>query len=201
MRGLSTCQVCRQQARAGTSVFPVSSLESAWHPSMRVPQGFLFDSDVWKFLLPFFFFKAWGCSKCVVGLWPAAAGLDHFFSIQLKHWHTVLWNILDLCLLFQVIYLQKAELNRETVYPMHPSSIHGVEDMSTLAELHEAAIMHNLFLRYQKDNIYVRHCLNLQAHLPPWWTWNLWVLCVLQGCKGGISQTIHNINGKPLLML
>uniref|UniRef100_A0A8C4GDY4 Myosin-X n=1 Tax=Dicentrarchus labrax TaxID=13489 RepID=A0A8C4GDY4_DICLA len=47
-----------------------------------------------------------------------------------------------------------AELNRETVYPMHPSSIDGVEDMSTLAELHEAAIMHNLFLRYQKDNIY-----------------------------------------------
>lgn len=54
----------------------------------------------------------------------------------------------------KVIYLQKAEINRETVYPMHPSSIHGAEDMSTLAELHEAAIMHNLFLRYQKDNIY-----------------------------------------------
>uniref|UniRef100_A0A3B4V1M0 Unconventional myosin-X-like n=1 Tax=Seriola dumerili TaxID=41447 RepID=A0A3B4V1M0_SERDU len=54
----------------------------------------------------------------------------------------------------KVFYLQKAELNRETVYPMHPSSVHGVEDMSTLAELHEAAIMHNLFLRYQKDNIY-----------------------------------------------
>uniref|UniRef100_A0A8C5HR33 Unconventional myosin-X-like n=1 Tax=Gouania willdenowi TaxID=441366 RepID=A0A8C5HR33_GOUWI len=42
----------------------------------------------------------------------------------------------------------------DTVYPMHLSSINGVEDMSTLAELHEAAIMHNLFLRYQKDNIY-----------------------------------------------
>ncbi|KAA8588217.1 hypothetical protein FQN60_001411, partial [Etheostoma spectabile] len=54
----------------------------------------------------------------------------------------------------RVINLQKAELNRETVYPMLPSSIHGVEDMSTLAELHEAAIMHNLFSRYQKDNIY-----------------------------------------------
>uniref|UniRef100_A0A3Q3W028 Myosin X, like 1 n=1 Tax=Mola mola TaxID=94237 RepID=A0A3Q3W028_MOLML len=40
------------------------------------------------------------------------------------------------------------------VYAMHPSSIHGVDDMSTLAELHEAAIMHNLFLRYQKDSIY-----------------------------------------------
>ncbi|XP_068602601.1 unconventional myosin-X [Brachionichthys hirsutus] len=54
----------------------------------------------------------------------------------------------------KVIYLQRAELSRETVYLMHSSSIHGVEDMSTLAELHEAAIMHNLFLRYQKDNIY-----------------------------------------------
>ncbi|MEQ2235295.1 hypothetical protein ILYODFUR_000857 [Ilyodon furcidens] len=54
----------------------------------------------------------------------------------------------------KVICLQREELNRETVYPMHPSSINGVEDMSTLAELHEAAIMHNLFLRYQKNNIY-----------------------------------------------
>ncbi|KAK5616174.1 hypothetical protein CRENBAI_016247 [Crenichthys baileyi] len=53
-----------------------------------------------------------------------------------------------------VICLQREELNMETVYPMHPSSISGVEDMSTLAELHEAAIMHNLFLRYQKNNIY-----------------------------------------------
>uniref|UniRef100_A0A671Z009 Unconventional myosin-X-like n=1 Tax=Sparus aurata TaxID=8175 RepID=A0A671Z009_SPAAU len=53
-----------------------------------------------------------------------------------------------------VLTTDYGKLNRETVYPMHPSSIHGVEDMSTLAELHEAAIMHNLFLRYQKDNIY-----------------------------------------------
>lgn len=53
--------------------------------------------------------------------------------------------------------MQKEDVNREMVYPMHPSSIEGVEDMSTLAELHEAAIMHNLFLRYQKDYIYVRH--------------------------------------------
>ncbi|KAL6455975.1 hypothetical protein MHYP_G00358260, partial [Metynnis hypsauchen] len=37
---------------------------------------------------------------------------------------------------------------------MHQSSIDGVEDMSALAELHEAAIMHNLHQRYQKDHIY-----------------------------------------------
>ncbi|XP_016364290.1 unconventional myosin-X-like [Sinocyclocheilus rhinocerous] len=48
----------------------------------------------------------------------------------------------------------QAEVNREKVSPMHQSSIDGVEDMSTLAELHEAAIMHNLHQRYQKDNIY-----------------------------------------------
>jgi myosin heavy subunit len=51
-------------------------------------------------------------------------------------------------------YKQNA-LSRQKVQAMHPSSIQGVEDMSTLAELHEAAIMHNLFLRYQKDLIYV----------------------------------------------
>lgn len=72
------------------------------------------------------------------------------------------------CVVLQVIYLQKAELNRETVYAMHPSSVNGVEDMSTLAELHEAAIMHNLFLRYQRDSIYVshHHRLSVRAHLP-----------------------------------
>lgn len=55
----------------------------------------------------------------------------------------------------QVLYLQQAEVTRERVYAMHQSSIDGVEDMSSLAELHEAAIMHNLYQRYQKDNIYV----------------------------------------------
>ncbi|XP_037098390.1 unconventional myosin-X [Syngnathus acus] len=54
----------------------------------------------------------------------------------------------------EVLYLQQAEVTRERVYPMHQSSVDGVEDMSALAELHEAAIMHNLHQRYQKDNIY-----------------------------------------------
>ncbi|KAF0044119.1 hypothetical protein F2P81_003277 [Scophthalmus maximus] len=54
----------------------------------------------------------------------------------------------------EVLYLQQAEVTREQVYAMHQSSIDGVEDMSALAELHEAAIMHNLYQRYKKDNIY-----------------------------------------------
>uniref|UniRef100_A0A8C2WQY0 Myosin X, like 1 n=1 Tax=Cyclopterus lumpus TaxID=8103 RepID=A0A8C2WQY0_CYCLU len=51
-------------------------------------------------------------------------------------------------------YGEQAEVTRERVYAMHQTSIDGVEDMSALAELHEAAIMHNLYQRYQKDNIY-----------------------------------------------
>ena len=98
--------------------------------------------------------------------WCATGGLfldknvDVWLHLQwnFQLWHLVCLNVhFVLCVRapFQVVHLQRDELNRETVYPMHPSSIHGVEDMSTLAELHEAAIMHNLCLRYQKDNIYV----------------------------------------------
>ncbi|XP_018585084.1 unconventional myosin-X [Scleropages formosus] len=54
----------------------------------------------------------------------------------------------------EVICLQPGEISREKVYAMHQTSISGVEDMSTLVELHEAAIMHNLYLRYCQDCIY-----------------------------------------------
>lgn len=66
-----------------------------------------------------------------------------------------LYILLSVRVIAQVLYLQQAEVTRERVYAMHQSSIDGVEDMSTLAELHEAAIMHNLYQRYQKDCIYV----------------------------------------------
>uniref|UniRef100_A0AAQ5ZPR3 Myosin X, like 1 n=1 Tax=Amphiprion ocellaris TaxID=80972 RepID=A0AAQ5ZPR3_AMPOC len=85
----------------------------------------------------------------------------HYFSgarVWLRHKEQLLPSTVSSCddssLAVTTDYGKVRSLHREMVYPMHPSSIHGVEDMSTLAELHEAAIMHNLFLRYQKDNIY-----------------------------------------------
>lgn len=37
---------------------------------------------------------------------------------------------------------------------MHPTSVSGVEDMITLGDLHEASLLHNITLRYQKDEVY-----------------------------------------------
>lgn len=55
----------------------------------------------------------------------------------------------------------KTSLSVEKVLPMHQSSVSGVEDMSMLGDLHEAAILLNLHQRYQQGNIYVSAELNL----------------------------------------
>lgn len=64
-------------------------------------------------------------------------------------------SLLVVLLLFQVYTYKQNALTRQKVQPMHHSSIVGVEDMATLEDLHEGAIMHNLFLRYQQRHIYV----------------------------------------------
>ena len=38
---------------------------------------------------------------------------------------------------------------------MHQTSVDGVDDMANLGDLHDAAILHNLHLRYKSDKIYV----------------------------------------------
>ncbi|XP_023671384.2 unconventional myosin-X [Paramormyrops kingsleyae] len=54
----------------------------------------------------------------------------------------------------QVYTYKQSTLTRQKVHAMHPSSINGVEDMAGLGDLHDGAIMHNLYLRYQQDKIY-----------------------------------------------
>lgn len=39
---------------------------------------------------------------------------------------------------------------------MHETSVAGVQDMAELGDLHEAAILYNIYQRYTKDVIYVR---------------------------------------------
>lgn len=64
---------------------------------------------------------------------------------------------------FQVFCYPWASLPREKVIPMHQTSMDGVEDMSMLGDLHEAAILLNLHQRYQKDHIYVSEQTNRQT--------------------------------------
>ncbi|KAL7865165.1 hypothetical protein SRHO_G00104120 [Serrasalmus rhombeus] len=54
----------------------------------------------------------------------------------------------------EVISLDGADINRMNVMLMDASSVNGVEDMSTLSELHEESILHNLYTRYCTNLIY-----------------------------------------------
>ncbi|TRY95980.1 hypothetical protein DNTS_012834 [Danionella cerebrum] len=54
----------------------------------------------------------------------------------------------------QVYTYKQNAVSRQRVYPMHSSSITGVEDMATLQDLHDGAILHNLQLRYTQKRIY-----------------------------------------------
>ncbi|PFX28678.1 Unconventional myosin-X [Stylophora pistillata] len=50
--------------------------------------------------------------------------------------------------------IAKESLNRQNVTAMHQTSVEGVDDMANLGDLHDAAILHNLHLRYTSDKIY-----------------------------------------------
>ncbi|CAB1446574.1 unnamed protein product [Pleuronectes platessa] len=65
-------------------------------------------------------------------------------------------------------YKQNA-LTRQKVQPMHHSSVTGVEDMATLQDLHDGAIMHNLLLRYQQRHIYSLAPVIVTSCAVYWW--------------------------------
>ena len=50
--------------------------------------------------------------------------------------------------------------------PMQPTDEEGVDDMATLTELHGGAIMHNLYQRYKRNQIYVSSALSPLKILP-----------------------------------
>ncbi|KAI4898774.1 hypothetical protein NFI96_031537, partial [Prochilodus magdalenae] len=53
-----------------------------------------------------------------------------------------------------VMNMDGSEMTRLNVMVMDVSSVNGVEDMSTLSELHEESILHNLYTRYCTNLIY-----------------------------------------------
>ena len=54
-----------------------------------------------------------------------------------------------------MIKLSSNELTSDKYAVMHESSVRGVEDMASLADLHEGSILNNLKVRYMANEIYV----------------------------------------------
>lgn len=68
-----------------------------------------------------------------------------------------LWKLNSIFAIIQTYSIAKDSLNRQKVTTMHQTSVDGVDDMANLGDLHDAAILHNLHLRYKNDKIYVSH--------------------------------------------
>ena len=78
-----------------------------------------------------------------ISLWPGAIAVAQCDYPAMK------------CLFVQEFRSSKVSLTPDTVMLMHETSVQAVEDMSVLSDLHEAAILYNIFQRYQQNRIYV----------------------------------------------
>ncbi|XP_064452904.1 unconventional myosin-X isoform X1 [Mirounga angustirostris] len=54
----------------------------------------------------------------------------------------------------QVFTYKQSTITHQKVTAMHPMNEEGVDDMATLTELHGGSIMHNLYQRYKRNQIY-----------------------------------------------
>ncbi|XP_039094762.1 unconventional myosin-X isoform X2 [Hyaena hyaena] len=54
----------------------------------------------------------------------------------------------------QVFTYKQSTITHQKVTAMHPMTEEGVDDMATLTELHGGSIMHNLYQRYKRNQIY-----------------------------------------------
>uniref|UniRef100_A0A670JDT8 Myosin X n=1 Tax=Podarcis muralis TaxID=64176 RepID=A0A670JDT8_PODMU len=86
---------------------------------------------------------------------PSLVGTRVWLQEQDRLQPCTVGSCVDGSVLFTSDYGEVSEMKtQEKVLPMHRSSMEGVEDMSMLGDLHEAAILLNLHQRYQQDHIY-----------------------------------------------
>jgi len=80
------------------------------------------------------------------------------------------WLFTSICLLpvYYCYFLQKSEKYKVfELPPKNPDFLEGCPDLTTLSYLHEPAVLHNLKVRYAKDEIYTFTGAILIA-LNPW---------------------------------
>ncbi|GAB5567360.1 unconventional myosin-X isoform X4 [Prionailurus iriomotensis] len=71
----------------------------------------------------------------------------------------------------QVFTYKQSTITHQKVTAMHPVSEEGVDDMATLTELHGGSIMHNLYRRYKRNQIYcVTYIGSIIASVNPYKT-------------------------------
>uniref|UniRef100_A0A452V8R7 Unconventional myosin-X n=1 Tax=Ursus maritimus TaxID=29073 RepID=A0A452V8R7_URSMA len=99
----------------------------------------------------------------------------------------------------QVFTYKQSTITHQKVTAMHPMNEEGVDDMATLTELHGGSIMHNLYQRYKRNQIYTyigsiiasvnpyktiaglyeHAAMELFTRLPPGHVFTLWSKCHL----------------------